>query len=206
MHCAKCGQELPDDANFCLRCSAPQQPEVLQDAIDFSRRLYRQMLRIMVIVGGIGFLVMFLALVSSTGNSPWGDLSFWGVLAGIAAFMLVPQIVWRDSSPPLQGVALRNWLISGAATLFVGLSFGALMVWGAHLARSLTASYLGLRWIASGAIVLGNIALMLALAYTLERKKGGKVDEAQGNSLLLGLMGAQVLLNGAVLLLLDWRF
>ncbi|HKP54455.1 MAG TPA: zinc-ribbon domain-containing protein [Chloroflexia bacterium] len=206
MHCVRCGQELPDDANFCLRCSAPQQSEALQAHIDFSRRLYRQMLRIMVIVVGIIFLVMFLVMVSSTGNSPWGDLSFWAVLVGIATFMLVPQIAWRDNSPPLQGAALRNLLISGAATAFVGLGFGALIVWGAHLARSLTSSYLGTRWIASGAIVLGNAALMLALAYTLDRKKGGQLDEAQSNKLLLGLMGAQVLLNGVALLVFGWRF
>jgi hypothetical protein len=27
MYCGSCGQELPDDANFCLRCGAPQQSE-----------------------------------------------------------------------------------------------------------------------------------------------------------------------------------
>ena len=27
MYCMKCGYQLPDDANFCLQCGAPQQPD-----------------------------------------------------------------------------------------------------------------------------------------------------------------------------------
>ena len=28
MFCTKCGQQLPSDANFCLKCGLPQKPEV----------------------------------------------------------------------------------------------------------------------------------------------------------------------------------
>src|SRR5688572_22583265 len=32
MYCSACGKELPDDANFCLKCGRPQRPDVRSDA------------------------------------------------------------------------------------------------------------------------------------------------------------------------------
>lgn len=41
MYCAKCGQQLPDDANFCLKCGAPQKAGVSATSVaPVERELY----------------------------------------------------------------------------------------------------------------------------------------------------------------------
>jgi hypothetical protein len=94
IYCTKCGQELPNDANFCLRCGQAVNPaEVLAQKKAAA-------LRLLILFGSTAAIIAdgyFIGvLLSSSGKSqdlPWSDPVFLAAL--ISCLVLLVYAITR---------------------------------------------------------------------------------------------------------------
>jgi nicotinamide riboside transporter PnuC len=94
MKCKNCGKELPEEADFCMKCGAPQKPE-LRRAL--AHKLGLQWLVLCSISFGTFALVALLSSIFNSRGVPWSDPWLYASFLAVFVLMVIPSLLlWRS--------------------------------------------------------------------------------------------------------------
>ena len=95
MHCTTCDQELPEDANYCLRCGTPQKAWLRPAFRPYRKLAWRQYALVYPAAVGMIFLAILVLGAYQLRWEPLSEPTWWLALLGVLALILVPQLVFR---------------------------------------------------------------------------------------------------------------